>query len=128
MTPPSQKIPDIRVLHRLYRLWDATHRLGNPEITTTWAAQTLVRMDGGPMLDHSQIAPALRALGYRPVRRRAGRRRINAWLLPGRPPAARGRPRMGEQRGAPETWPISRRWRVVVPFRPRARPPEFTPA
>jgi hypothetical protein len=114
---PQPPKPDTRVLHRVYRLWEATHRFSSSEVTTTWIAHKLVRFDGGPMLDSGELAPALRFLGYTPVRRRAGQRRVNAWLLPGRPPSPRGRPYQGEQRGAPETWPTSRRWRTVVPFR-----------
>ena len=114
--------PDPITLRRVHNLWQTTRTFGLREITTAWAIHTMVRIDGGPPPDPGQLGPALRALGYTPVRRRAGQRRINAWLLPGRPPSLRGRPYRGEQRGAPETWPISRRWRVVVPFLPPSPP------
>jgi hypothetical protein len=108
MAPPT---PALLILHRVYRMWEATHRFSSPEVTIAWIAHALVRFDGGPPPDPGQLAPALRFLGYTPVRRRQGDRRVNAWLLPGRPPSPRGRPYRGEQRCAPETWPISRRWR-----------------
>jgi hypothetical protein len=101
---PAQPL-DRLILHRCYQLWDATKDFGDPEITTAWAAETLVRMDGGPRLSAVQLGPALRALGYRPMLRRQGARRVRTWLLPGKPPAPRGRPRKGERRGAPDTWP-----------------------
>jgi hypothetical protein len=113
----TTSIPDPMILHRVYRLWDVTRTFGLTEVTTAWAAHTLVRIDGGPMLDPGRLAPALRFLGYTPVRRRAGQRRINAWLPPGKPPSRRGRPPGDVPRGDPDVWPLSRRWRVVVPFR-----------
>jgi len=57
----------------------------------------LVRFDAGPPPDAGQLGPASRALGCRPVRRRHGARRVNAWLVPGAPPARIGRP-MNEAR------------------------------
>ena len=114
-TPPTHPTPDPLVLHRVYRLWDITRNFDLREITAAWAAHTLVRIDGGPMLDYGQLAPALRALGYTPVRRRAGQRRVNAWLLPGRPPSPRGRPPGDMPRGDPSVWPLF--WGNVVPFR-----------
>jgi len=104
-------------LHRVYHLWDVTRSFGLHEITTAWAAHTLVRIDGGPMLDYGQLAPALRALGYTPVRRRQSSRRVNAWLLPGLPPSRRGRPPGDVPRGDPSVWPLF--WGSVVPFRNR---------
>ena len=58
----TAKEPDHLILHRCYQLWDATKDFGDPEITTDWAAQTLVRMDGGPLLSAVQLGPALRTL------------------------------------------------------------------
>src|SRR5262249_15486997 len=87
--PPN---PDPLVLHRLYQLWNAIRPWCNQEITATWCARTLVRFDGGPLLDPGQLGPVDGLLGYRPVRGRYARRRVNAWLVPGPPPARVGRP------------------------------------
>ena len=93
LKPQSNVVPlDPLILHRLYRLWGAIRPWCNQEITTAATARLLVRFDGGPMLDAGQLGPALRLLGYRPVRRRHGVRRVNAWLVPGAPPARVGRP------------------------------------
>jgi len=67
--------------------------LFNQEVTTAWLARTLVRVDGGPMLDAPRLGPALRMLGCRSVRRRRGGRRVSAWLQPGAPRPRAGRPK-----------------------------------
>src|SRR5262245_20677145 len=90
--PNSPPNPDPLILHRLYRLWDAIRPWCNQEVTAVWCARMLVRIDGGPPPDAGQLGPALRALGCRPVRRRRGARRVNAWLVPGAPPVRVGRP------------------------------------
>jgi hypothetical protein len=116
MTPST---PDPITLRRVRNLWQTTRSFGLREITAAWAAYTLVRIDGGPMLDFGQLAPALRAMGYTPVRRRRGKRRVNAWLPPGRPPSPRGRPPGDVPRGDPDVWPLF--WGNVVPFQSTAR-------
>jgi hypothetical protein len=44
-------------------------------------------------LDPPRLGPPLRALGFRPVRRRCGSHRLCAWLVPGAPHPRIGRPR-----------------------------------
>jgi hypothetical protein len=85
--------PDPIILRRVGRLFAAARPALDVEITTGWLAHTLVRVDGGPMLDAPRLGPALRKLGFRPVRRRRGNRRVSTWLQPGSPPARVGRPR-----------------------------------
>lgn len=46
--------PSPLTLHRVVQLWRATNRL-HSEITTAWAAHTLGRMGGGPMLSVSEL-------------------------------------------------------------------------
>jgi hypothetical protein len=84
------------ILGRLQRFFDAARRVLDQEITTAWLARTLVRVDRGPMLDAPRLGPALRALGFRPLRRRQGSRRSNIWLVPGA-----ARPRVGRPRARP---------------------------
>ena len=96
--------PDPLILHRVYQLWDVTGPWGNREVTTAWCARLLVRLDGGPPPDAGQLGPALRLLGYRPVRRRRGARRVNAWLVPGSPPARVGRPYAQGRDGDHSVW------------------------
>ncbi len=85
--------PDPVTFGRVRNLLAAVRPMLDEEITTAWLARTLVRADGGPMLDAPRLGPALRAVGFRPVRRRLGNRRINTWLQPGAPPPRVGRPR-----------------------------------
>ena len=87
--------PDPITLRRVHNLWQTTRTFGLREITTAWAAHTLVRIDGGPPPDPGQLGPALRALGYTPVRRRS-------WPPPGQCLAAPAPP-------AIPAWPPS--WR-----------------
>ncbi len=85
--------PDPVTLCRVRRLLAAVHPMLGEEITSAWLARTLVRVDGGPILDAPRLGPALRAVGFRPVRRRRGFCRINTWLQPGASPPRVGRPR-----------------------------------
>jgi len=85
--------PDPVTFGRVCRLLRAIRPLLDQEITTTWLARTLVRVDGGPMLDAPRLGPALRSLGFRLVRRRRGTSRVTTWLQPGVPPPRVGRPR-----------------------------------
>jgi hypothetical protein len=85
--------PDPITLQRLSKLLSAARPLIVEEITTAWVARTLVRVDGGPMLDAPRLGPALRMLGFQSVRRRRGNRRFSTWLLPGSPPPRVGRPK-----------------------------------
>jgi hypothetical protein len=102
---PASPTPSPLILHRLRRLWEATHAQVSREVTTAWLSFMLVRIDGGPPVDGGELGPALRALGYRPVRRRVGRRRVNAWLLPNTPPARVGRAPGDVCRGDSRVWP-----------------------
>lgn len=86
--------PDRIILRRIVKLMAVARSIVGQEITTAWLARTLVRVDGGPMLDAPRLGAALRALGFRPLRRRRGMRRPSTWLAPG----AR-RPRVGRPRG-----------------------------
>jgi hypothetical protein len=85
--------PDPIVLRRLRRLLDAVKPLLGAEITAAWLARALVRVDGGPLLDPPRLGPALRGLGFRPIRRRRGTRRPTTWLAPGAAALRVGRPR-----------------------------------
>jgi hypothetical protein len=64
--------PDPITLRRVSHLLAVAQPLLGEKITTRWLARTLVRVDGGPMLDAPRLGPALRTLGFRPVRRRHG--------------------------------------------------------
>ena len=116
--------PDPITLRRVHNLWQTTRTFGLGEITTAWAIHTMVRIDNGPPPDPGQLGPALRALGYRPVRRRQGKRRVNAWLLPHHPPSPRGRAPGDVPRGEPSVWPLY--WGSLVPF--RAPPRRISPS
>lgn len=94
--------PDPVTFGRVRRLFAAVHSMLDHEITSAWLARTLVLVDGGPMLDAPRLGPALRAVGFRPVRRRLGNRRINTWLQLGAPPPCVGRPRASRR-----TCPVS---------------------
>ena len=85
--------PDPITLQRLSKLLSAARPLLVEEITTAWVARTLVRVDGGPMLDAPRLGPALRMLGFQSIRRRRGARKVSVWLLPGASPPRVGRPR-----------------------------------
>jgi hypothetical protein len=85
--------PDPITIRRVSHLLAAVRPLLGEEITTAWLARTLVRFDGGPLLDPPRLGPTLRTLGFRPVRRRHGSRRLNIWLVPGALASRRGRPR-----------------------------------
>ena len=85
--------PDHITSGRVRRLLTAVQPMLDEEITTAWLARTLVRVDGGPMLDAPRLGPALRALGFQPVRRRRGIRRVSTWLRPGAPHPQVGRPK-----------------------------------
>jgi hypothetical protein len=84
------------ILGRVQRLFDAARRLLDQEITTAWLARTLVRVDHGPLLDAPRLGPALRVLGFKPLRRRQGTHRCSVWLVPGA-----ARPRVGRPRARP---------------------------
>jgi hypothetical protein len=92
---PGQAIrpPDPITHRRVSRLLAAVRPLLGEEITTTWLARTLVRFDAGPMVDPPRLGPALRTLGFRPMRRRRGSHRRSTWLVPGSPAPCLGRPR-----------------------------------
>ena len=49
--------PALLILHRVYRMWEATRRFCSPEVTSTGIAHALVRFDGGPPPDAGQLAP-----------------------------------------------------------------------
>ena len=85
--------PDPITFGPVRRLLVAVSPMLEEEITTSWLARTLVRAGGGPMLDAPRLGPALRAVGFRPVRRRQGIHRFNTWLKPGAPRPRVGRPR-----------------------------------
>lgn len=85
--------PDALTLARVRSLLGVVRPMLSEEITTAWLARTLVRVDGGPMLDAPRLGPVLRALGFQLVRRRRGTQRVNTWLQPSVPPARVGRPR-----------------------------------
>jgi len=84
--------PDPITLQRVFELLSAARPLLVEEITTAWLARTLVRVDGGPMLDAPRLGPALRMLGFQCTRRRRGARKVSVWLLPGASPPRLGRP------------------------------------
>jgi hypothetical protein len=85
--------PDALTLGRVYRFLTAARALLGDEITTAWLGRNLVRVDGGPILDAPRLGPALRTLGFHPVRRRCGNHRVSVWLQPGASPPRVGRPR-----------------------------------
>jgi hypothetical protein len=89
--------PDPITLQRVFELLSAARPLLVEEITTAWLARTLVRVDGGPMLDAPRLGPALRMLGFQCTRRRRGARKVSVWLLPGASPPRVGRPRRCSQ-------------------------------
>jgi hypothetical protein len=97
--PSETRQPAPVIVDRVRRLFTAVRPLLDQEVTTAWLARTLVRVDGGPMLDAPRLGPALRALGFRPMRRRWGTRRVSIWLPPASPPARIGRPRGSQQCG-----------------------------
>jgi hypothetical protein len=90
--------PDPITLCRVSHLLAAVRPLLGEEITTAWLARTLVRFDGGPMLDPPRLGPALRTLGFRPMRRRRGSRRRSTWLVPGTSTPRVGRPSKNPRR------------------------------
>jgi hypothetical protein len=59
--------PDPITLHRVSKLLAAVRPLVGDEITTTWLASTMVRVDGGPMLDGPRLGPPLRMLGFQSI-------------------------------------------------------------
>ena len=65
-----------------------------------WLARTLVRVDGGPMLDAPRLGPVLRMLGFQSIRRRRGTRKVSVWLPPGVSPPPLGRPPRGSHTGS----------------------------
>src|SRR5205823_7761579 len=89
--------PDPITLQRVSKLLSAARPLLVEEITTAWLARTLVRVDGGPMLDAPRLGQALRMLGFQCTRRRRGARKVSVWLLPGASPPRVGRPRRCSQ-------------------------------
>ena len=89
--------PDPITLRRVHRFFAAVRSLLGAEITTAWLARALVRADDGPMLDAPRLGPALRTLGFQPVRRRRGTRRVSTWMHPGAPVPRAGRPRVQER-------------------------------
>jgi hypothetical protein len=101
------------ILGRVQRFFNVARPLLDREITTAWLARTLVRVDRGALLDAPRLGPALRALGFRPLRRRLGSHRRSVWLVPGAPlprvgrptakPLGSGRPQWGETSETPET-------------------------
>jgi hypothetical protein len=74
--------PDPITLHRVSKLLAAVRPLVGDEITTTWLASTMVRVDGGPMLDGPRLGPPLRMLGFQSIRRRRGTRKVCVWSGP----------------------------------------------
>jgi hypothetical protein len=97
ITVDEMRQPDPITLHRVGRLLAAVGSLLGSEITTAWLARTLVRVDRGPMLNAPRLGPALRTLGFQPVRRRGGTRRVSTWMRPGAPVPRAGRPRVQER-------------------------------
>jgi len=89
----NRRQPDPVALRRVQRFLDVARPLLDEEITIAWLACTLVRVDGGPILDAPRLGPALRKLGFQPVRRRLGNRRPSVWLVPGAPRRRVGRPK-----------------------------------
>lgn len=87
------RLPDPITFERVSKLLSAARPLLVEEITTGWLARTLVRVDGGPMLDAPRLGPVLRVLGFQCTRRRRGTRKVSVWLLPGASP-----PRVGRRR------------------------------
>jgi hypothetical protein len=88
--------PDPVTFGRLQSFLNVARRLLEQEFTTAWLARTLVRFDRGPLLDAPRLGLALRALGFRSMRRRQGTRRRSMWLVPGAPS-----PRVGRPKGRP---------------------------
>jgi hypothetical protein len=84
--------PDPITLQRVFKFLGAARALLVEEITIVWLARTLVRVDGGPMLDAPRLGPALRMLGFQSTRRRQGIRKVSVWLPPGVSPPRLGRP------------------------------------
>jgi hypothetical protein len=87
-------------LQRVSRLLATAHTLLVGEITTAWLARTVVRVDGGPMLDAPRLGPVLRMLGFQSIRRRRGTRKVSVWLPPGVSPPPLGRPPRGSHTGS----------------------------
>ena len=92
--------PDPITLQRVSKLLGAARALLVEEITIVWLARTLVRVDGGPMLDAPRLGPALRMLGFQSTRRRQGIRKVSVWLPPGVSPPPLGRPPRGSHTGS----------------------------
>jgi hypothetical protein len=93
LRPSNRRQPDPGTLGRVQRFLGVARPLFDREITTVWLACALVRVDGGPILDAPRLGPALRKLGFQPIRRRFGNRRPSVWLVPGAPRPRLGRPR-----------------------------------
>jgi hypothetical protein len=93
LRPDNRRQPDSVTLGRVQRFLGVARPLFDREITTAWLARTLVRVDGGPILDAPRLGPALRKLGFQPVRRRLGNRRPSVWLVPNVPRPRVGRPK-----------------------------------
>ena len=96
LRPDNRRQPDPVTLGRVQRFLGVARPLFDQEITTAWLACALVRVDGGPILDAPRLGPALRKLGFQPMRRRHGTRRHSVWLVPGVPRRRVGRPKGGE--------------------------------
>ena len=93
LRPANRRRPDPATFGRVKRFLDVARPLLDEEITIAWLACTLVRVDGGPILDAPRLGPALRKLGFQPVRRGLGNRRPSVWLVPGAPRRRVGRPK-----------------------------------
>jgi hypothetical protein len=93
LRPPNRRQPDPVTFGRVKRFLGVARPLFDQEITTAWLACALVRVDGGPILDAPRLGPALRKLGFQPIRRRFGNRRPSVWLVPGAPRRRVGRPK-----------------------------------
>ena len=101
---PDQRLPlaaDPVILWRLCQLLAAIKPTLVEPFSATWLAQAMSRVDGGPVLDPPRLGPSLRQLGFAPVRRRCGARRVTLWLSPG---AARPLPGRPHGRPRPKQW------------------------
>jgi hypothetical protein len=89
---PDHTRADPVILGRLRHLLAAINPILVDAFSADWLAQAMSRVDGGPLLDPPRLGPCLRQLGFVPLRRRRGNRRVTVWLAPGATRPRRGRP------------------------------------